>query len=81
MVAADFALECLHRAGLGAKRSVIPSLDGRTAEHHPLAGNGVAPLFGGQFSELLLELPSIRRRCQKRSDDAEAKMRPALMRS
>src|SRR4029077_12970894 len=80
LVGADFALEHFHRTGLGPKRFVIPSLDRRKAEHDPLAGDGVLPLFGCQFLELLLQLPSLGRGRQKRSDDAEAKMCPALMR-
>jgi hypothetical protein len=80
VVGADFALERVDRPGFGAQRFVIPPLDGRKAENHPLSGNRVPPLFGGQFLELGLELTSGGRRSQKRPDDAEAKVRPALMR-
>jgi len=38
-----------------------------------------APLFGGQFLKLPLQLAAAGRRRQKRSDDAEAKVRPAFM--
>ena len=80
VIGADFALERFHRAGLGAEGLVIPSLNGGQPEDHPFSGNGVAPLFGGQFLELPLQFAAAGRRRQQRPDDAEAKMRPALMR-
>src|SRR5579862_620805 len=79
VVGADFALERVDRTGFGAQRFVIPPLDRREAENNPLSRNRMAPLFGGQFLELGLELASRRRRSQKRTDDAEAKMCPAFM--
>ena len=79
VVGADFALERVDWAGFGAQRFVIPSLDRRKAENNPLSGNRVPPLFGGQFLKLGLKLASGGRRSQKRPDDAEAKVRPALM--
>ena len=80
VVRADFALERIDWAGFGAEGFIIPALDGGEAENNPLSRDRVAPLFGGQFLELGLELASAGRRGQKRPDDAEAKMRPALMR-
>ena len=80
VIGADFALEHFNRAGLGAESFVIPALDGRKPEQNPFLRNRVAPLFGGQFLELGLQLASGRRRSQKRSDDAEPKMGPAFMR-
>jgi len=80
VVRADFALERFHRSGFGTEGFVIPSFNGREPEQNPFAGNRVAPLFGSQFLELRLKLPALRRRSQKRSNNAEAKMRPALMR-
>ena len=77
--AAAELLERFHWPGLGTKRLVIPPLNGGQPEHHPFPGNGVAPLFGGQFLELPLQFAGAGRRRQKRSDDAEAKMRPALV--
>lgn len=79
MVRTDFALEGVDRAGLGAERFIIPSLDRRKPQDHPLAGNRVPPFLGGQFLELGLELATGRRCRQKRPDHAEPKMRPALM--
>jgi hypothetical protein len=79
VVGADFAFKRFHRPGFGTQRFVIPTLDGREAENNPLSRNRVPPLFGGQFLELGLELASTGRRSQKRTDDAEAKMRPAFM--
>jgi hypothetical protein len=58
---------------------VIPPLDSRKAEDNPRSRNRVTPLFGGQFLDLGLELTSGGRRSEKRTDDAEAKMRPTLM--
>ena len=52
VIGADFALEHFDRAGLGAEGLVIPALNGRMPEQDPFLGNGVAPLFGGQFFEL-----------------------------
>jgi len=79
MVGADLALECFDRAGFGPERSVIPALDAREAEDDPNSRNWVLPLFGGQFLELGLGLPSGGRCSQKRPDHAEAKMRPAFV--
>ena len=79
VIGTDFAFERLDRAGLGAEGLVKPALDGGHPEHHPFSGNGVAPLFGGQFLESPLQFPAAGRRRQQRSDHAEAKMRPVLM--
>ena len=79
VIGTDFAPERFHWPGLGTKSLVIPPLNGGQPEHHPFPGNGVAPLFGGQFLELPLQFAGAGRRRQKRSDDAEAKMRPALV--
>ena len=64
----------------GAQGFVVPALDGRAAQHDPRAAEGVAPLLSGEFLELLLQFAAGRGRGQERSDDAEAKMRPAFMR-
>ena len=48
LVGADFALERLHRILLCVAGFVIPALDGGEAKLHPLAGDGMAPFFGGQ---------------------------------
>ena len=79
VIGTDFAPERFHRPGLGTKGLVIPPLNGGQPEDNPFSGNGVAPLFGGQFLELPLQFAAAGRRRQKRPDDAEAKMRPALM--
>ena len=55
VIGTDFALERLDRAGLGAEGLVKPALNGGQPEHHPFSGNGMAPLFGGQFLELPLQ--------------------------
>ena len=80
VVRADFAFERFDRPRLGAESFVIPPLNGREAEHYPLAVNGVAPFFGGQLLKLSLELPPLRWGSQEGADHAEAKMRPAFMR-
>ena len=79
MISADFAFERLDWTGLGTKRFVIPSFQGRASQQNPLAGNRMTPLFGGKFLELGPKLASVRRRRQKRSDDAEAKVRPPFV--
>ena len=78
LVGADLALEHFDRTRLGGRGLLIPSLDGGEAQREALASDGMAPLFIGQGLELPLELAPRRRRRQKRSDHAEAKMRPAL---
>jgi len=80
VIGADFALEDVDGAGRGAQGFVVPALDGRAAQHDPRAAEGVAPLLSGEFLELLLEFAAGRGRGQERSDDAEAKMRPAFLR-
>ena len=80
MIGADLAFERLHRSGLGAEGFVIPAFESGEPEQGPFSGNRMAPLFSGQFLELDLQLPAGGRRCQKRSDDAEAKLSPALVR-
>src|SRR5271165_4891270 len=80
LVGADFALERLHWALLGTERLVIPALDGRETQEGPLPADRMPPFFGRQFFELMLQFASGGRRRQKRSDDAEPKMGPALMR-
>ena len=79
VIGADLALKRLDRPGLGTKGSVIPPLDSGKPEKNPFSGNGMSPLFGGQFLELGLKLAASGRCSQKPSDHAEPKMRPALM--
>jgi hypothetical protein len=81
LVGTDLALEHFERTGLGSGRLLIPSLDGGEPKSEAVAPDRMAPLFIGQGPELHLQLASLRRRRQKRSDHAEAKMRPALSRS
>ena len=79
MVRADFALEGFDRPGFGTQGFVIPTLDGRTAKDDPITRNGMAPLLGGQFLKLGLQVAVVGRRRQERADDTETKMRPTFM--
>ena len=78
LVGADLALEHFDRTRLGGGRLLVPSLEGGEPQREPVASDGMAPLFIGQGLELRLQLAPRRGRRQKRSDHAEAKMRPAL---
>ena len=79
VIGADFTFERFDRAGFGAEGLVKPAFQSRSPEDNRFPRNGVSPFLGSQFLELCLELASGGRRSQKRSNNAEAKMRPALM--
>ena len=80
VIGADLAFERIDGPDRGAESFVVPAFDCRPPEEDPGAGDRVLPLLGGQFLELSLELAARGRCSEERSDDAEAKVRPALMR-
>ena len=79
VIGADFALERFDRPAFGSEGSVIPAFNGRAPKDDPVSRQGMTPLFDSQFVELGLKLATVGRRGQKRANDAEPKMRPALM--
>ena len=66
-IGALFALEHPDRIlGLVAG-GVVPALDRRATELHPLTGVGVTPLLGSQLTELDLDFAPAGRRGEQRS--------------
>ena len=78
LIGADLALEHLHRTRFAVQGFIVPPFQGRGAQDDPFTADRMLPLFRRQFVKASLQLAAGRRRHQKMSDHAEAKMRPAL---
>ena len=77
LVAAQAVLECGHRIAR-APGPVVPALDGRRAEAHVQARDGVAPGLGSQAKKGGTQLPGRGRGGHQRADDGEAQARPSI---
>ena len=79
VIAADFALQGAERVFPFGQGGIIPSLDGRRAQAHPISGERVAPLLPGQLPDSSGQFAPGGGSGQELPDHAKAEPRPALV--